>query len=139
MKHLFILLLLICLSGCSTLNTVRRSIFKDPNIDGKDKINYATLIEEKEAEFREYKEQNRAFIPFHMAAIVLAVGGILLAILGKTTADEGALAFFGGIALSSWGYLAPKYVAIPIVTLGAFMILLAVVIVNEKIIKPRAI
>jgi len=125
---LFILILLV--SGCGTLGTVRRAVLGDPTIDGKDKVEYAKVIEEKEAEFRQYKERNRSFMPFHYSAIVLVVVGIVLAMLGHTTRDEGAIAVLSGLALSSWAFLAPNHVSIPVGILGAFLIFLVAVIIG---------
>ena len=140
MKNLLaILFMLTLLSGCGTIGSVRRSVFSDEGIDGKDKVDYAQFIEEKESEFRKYKEQNRGFMPFHYFGATLFFGGVLFAILGKTTKDEGALAAFGGLTASAWGYLAPKYVVLPIGVLVLFIAMGVLIIVNEMFLKPRQI
>ena len=128
---------LLAVAGCSSIGAVRSAIFGDPSIDGADKVAYATLVEEKEAEFRRYREENKAFMPFHYSSIVLVVGGLVLAMLGKTTKDEGAIAVLSGLALSSWGFLAPKYVAIPMAVLGGFAIILVAIVVDEVFLKAR--
>lgn len=131
LRLLPVFVLLLFLSGCGTLSTVRKAVLGDPTIAGKDRVEYAKVIEEKEAAFREYRETNRSFMPFHYAAIVLIVGGFVLAALGQTTKDEGAWAVLCGFSLSAWALLAPRYVAVVGVIFGGFVILLAVMLVQR--------
>lgn len=135
MKHFIFLLIILTLCGCGTIGSVRRAVFGDPSIGGKDKVEYAKVVEEKEAEFRKYRETNRSFMPFHYAAIILIVGGFVLAALGQTTKDEGAWAVLCGFSLSAWALLAPKYIAVVGVVFGGFVILLAVFLIRW-ILKP---
>ena len=134
---LTVLLFALILSGCSTIGAVRKSILGDPDIKGKDKVQYASLVEEKEAEFRKYKETNRAFMPFHYAAIVLVVGGVVLAMLGQSTKDEGAVAVLTGFALSSWALIAPRYIAVVGIIFGGLILLLVAYLVNCVIERSR--
>lgn len=119
-----ILLGIFLLSGCSTIGTVRKAVFGDPAVDSKDKVEYAKLIEEKEAEFRKYREQNKGIVWFHYSAIVLVIGGVVLGVLSKDLRDEGALSVLCGFTLSSWGLLAPKYIAVPFTVFGGVVIFL---------------
>jgi hypothetical protein len=109
-RYYIILLFVVALTGCSTLNSVRKTIFADEGIDGKDKIEYAKVIEEKEAEFREYRETNRSFMPFHYAGIMMVIAGFLCAAFGtQDIKDEGIMGVGMGFGLSAWALIAPRH------------------------------
>ena len=135
MRHVLTLILLMALTGCSTIGTVRKAIFGDPTIEGKDKVEYAKVIEEKEAEFRQYRETNRSLMPFQYMAILLVAGGLVLALLGQTTKDEGALAVLTGFSLSAWGFIAAKFVIVPVLVLCGYFLLMVIYIVNVSLLR----
>jgi len=122
MKYLQLLICVGVLSGCTTLNSLRQSIFGADDISGEDKIEYAKVVEEKEAQIRQYREANRAFMPYHYAAIGMILSGVGMIVLNKTRSDIGFGTILGGVGLSAWAMVAPNNLILVTILLTAGLV-----------------
>lgn len=123
MRLLLAIIMLSTLCGCGTIGAVRRSVFGDPTIEGKDKIGYASLIEEKEAQFREFRETHKGFVVFQYAAVATFLFGLFMLFIKKTDTVVGIGMMVASFILSGWGLIAPNNL-----TLVTIMMCLAVVL-----------